>query len=86
MAAIFAIGLSLGTWMGSNGELPRAPSADSRPRALAGETRLIVDQSFEQFASRLSKQGRASAPPPDPASGPQPGGPSNREQQSRAGG
>jgi hypothetical protein len=63
LAATFVIGLSLGAWIGGGSDASAIAAADKRPRAVSGETRLLMDQSFEQFARRVGGQGRASASP-----------------------
>ena len=60
---MFVIGLSLGTWIGGGTDASAIATADKRPRAASGETRLLMDQSFEQFGRRIGAQGRAGASP-----------------------
>jgi hypothetical protein len=83
MAAMFLIGLSLGTWMGNSGDTTAVAAGDNRPRAVSGETRLLMDQSFEQFGRRAGTPGRASASPPEPATRPESGSEPKRGQQAR---
>ena len=63
MAAVFVIGVTVGAWMGGGADANAIATADKRPRAMSGETRLLMDQSFEQFGRRVGNQGRATASP-----------------------
>ena len=81
---MFVIGLSLGTWMGGSGDASGIATADKRPRAVSGETRLLMDQSFEQFGRRVGTQGRATASPSDSAPRPDGANAPKRNQQARA--
>jgi len=60
---MFVIGITVGAWMGSGADTNAVAAADKRPRAASGETRLLMDQSLEQFGRRVGTQGRATASP-----------------------
>ena len=68
MAAMFVVGVSIGTWLGGSGDLATVAAADTRPRAAAGEPRLLLDQSLEQFGRKAGTPGRANALGAEPES------------------
>ena len=83
MAAIFVVGVTLGAWMGGGTDTNAIAATDTRPRAVSGETRLLMDQSFEQFGRRVGAQGRTTASPAESPPRPEGANAPKRSQQAR---
>ena len=67
MAAMLVIGVAVGTWMGESGVYSwMTVAADERPRPPAGEARLLMDQSIDQFSRKLQTPERAKSPASQP--------------------
>jgi hypothetical protein len=67
--------VGVGTWIGSGEDVSAVAATDQRPRAPAGEPRLIMDDRLDQFSERVAARARAGASParsgdPAPASTP----------------